>query len=99
MKGISKSPSRSMANFLSVVVSFFCNSGLAVNLYIIAGPFKRRSLYCSTRKSGFLERPPVIKLNTCSVFGLKNTFDVWYLLVAVWGDTVPRKYSWTFPLH
>ncbi len=30
---------------------------------------------------------------------LKNTFEGWYVLVAVWGDTMPMKKTDNSPLH
>ncbi len=96
---MSKSPSFSITNVLSLTVPFFCNLGLAVNSTITAGPLQRRNLFYSTRKSGFPEILAVITENAYSNFGLKNTFDGGYACVAIWGDTMPIKEMGIFHLH
>ncbi len=86
MNGMSKSPSRSMTNVLSLNMLLFCNSGLAANLAAITGAFNRRNLFCSARKSAFLERLSIIPQNTCSVCGLKKLVEGWYACVWLFGE-------------
>ncbi len=57
------------------------NSGLAANLAAITRAFNIRNLFCSARNSAFLERLSVIPQNIYSIFGLKNSFEGWFVCV------------------